>query len=95
MNRVKAASRRCLLLYDAAPGYGPVPPASRVAIAIAQRRACGPPVTPEPLRPLNQQRHRAGAGRCPPGARRRTQTKIKSLQPSLYGFTGLPGGRRN
>ena len=39
------------LSIGAAPGYGPVPPASRVAAAIAARRACGPPLTPEPRRP--------------------------------------------
>jgi len=37
--------------------YRAAPPASRVAVAIAARRACGPPLTPESLRPLTAQRH--------------------------------------
>ena len=48
-----ASPRGC----SAAPGYRAAPPASRVAVAIAARRACGPPLTPESLRPLTAQRH--------------------------------------
>ena len=38
----------------AAPRLRAVPPASTVAAAIAARRAHGPPLTPEPLRPLTE-----------------------------------------
>ena len=48
-----ASPRGC----SAAPGYRAAPPASRVAVAIAAQRACGPPLTPESLRPLTAQRH--------------------------------------
>ncbi len=48
-------------------GYGAAPPASRVATAIAARRACGPPLTPEPLRPLTAQWQGAGAKPLPAG----------------------------
>jgi hypothetical protein len=34
--------------------------------AIAARRAYGPPLTPEPLRPLTAQRHGQAHGPCPP-----------------------------
>jgi hypothetical protein len=70
----------------AAPRYGAAPPASRVATAIAARRAYGPPLTPEPLRPLTQQRH----GQAHSAARKLARRFPKSLQPSLYGFRGLP-----
>jgi hypothetical protein len=51
---------------SAAPGYGAAPPASRVATAIATRRTYGPPLTPEPLRPLTAQRHGQAHRPCPP-----------------------------
>src|SRR5262245_21198800 len=54
---------------SAAPGYGAAPPASRVATAIATRRAYGPPLTPEPLRPLRHTAARAGAAALPAGPR--------------------------
>jgi hypothetical protein len=73
-----------------------VPPASRAATAIATRRAHGPPLTPEPLRPLTGQRrgqHPEGPLRRQARGARHYTTKIKSLQPSLYGFRGLPRSR--
>ncbi len=76
---------------SAAAGYGAAPPASRVATAIATRRAYGPPLTPEPLRPLPAQRHGQEQQPCPPDPPRRpAPIKIKSLQTSLYGYRGLP-----
>jgi len=50
----------------AAPGYGAAPPASRVATAIAARRAYGPPLTPQPLRPSPRSRHGQAHSPCPP-----------------------------
>jgi hypothetical protein len=71
----------------AAQGDGPVPPASRVAATITARRACGPPLTPEPL---TTQRH--GQGQALPAHRAAhiPPTKIKFLPPSLYGLRELP-----
>jgi hypothetical protein len=56
-----------LLLFpplSAAPGYGAAPSGFKGRNAIAARRASGPPLTPEPLRPLTgaAARARAGAG---------------------------------
>ena len=66
MNPIEAASPPLSSPLSAAPGYGAVPPASRVAATIAARRAYGPPLTPEPLRPLSAQRHGQAHGPCPP-----------------------------
>ena len=74
----------------AAPGYGAVPPASRVATAIAARRAYGPPLTPQPLRPLTAQSARAGAQPLPARtARRSAHIKIKPLQTKSLRFQGI------
>ena len=77
--------RRCLSS-GAAQGYGPVPPASRVAAAIAAGRACGPPLTPEPLRPLNAPWHgqTQGAARRARGANPK-QPRSNPYNQSLYG----------
>jgi hypothetical protein len=57
--------------------------------ATGPRPALDPGVSTAP----NQAAYGAAAGRCPPTARRRPPTtKIKSLQPSLYSFRGLPHG---
>jgi hypothetical protein len=83
------------------------PPRSPLAWRRARLRACpsglkgrcrvrcttGWRPAPDPRASMAPQRAaaRAGAGRCPPGARRQARTtKIKSLQPSLYGYRGLP-----
>jgi hypothetical protein len=55
--------------------------------AIATRQTCGPPLTPEPLRPLTEQRHGQHQRRCPPERAALTQNPYKS---SLYGSRGLP-----
>jgi len=78
----------------AAPGYGAAPPASRVATAIAARRAYGPPLTPQPLRPLTAQSARAGAQPLPARtARRSAHIKIKPLQTKSLRFQGIATGR--
>jgi hypothetical protein len=67
------------------------PPASRVATAIAARRAYGPPLTPQPLRPLTAQRHGQAHSPCPPephGAR--LISRSNPYKQSLYGLRGLP-----
>ena len=67
-------------------GYGAAPPDSRVAIALAARRASGPPLTPEPLRPLT--RKRCGAGGALPATPRgaqHQQSRSNPYKPSLYG----------
>jgi hypothetical protein len=63
-------------------GYGAAPPASRVATAIATRRAYGPPLTPEPLRPLTAQRQGQEQSPCPPNRTALTTKshKTKSLR---------------
>jgi len=71
-------------------GYGAAPPASRVATAIAARRAYGPPLTPQPLRPLTAQSARAGAQPLPARtARRSAHIKIKPLQTKSLRFQGI------
>ena len=66
------------------------PPASRVATAIAARRAYGPPLTPQPLRPLTAQSARAGAQPLPARtARRSAHIKIKPLQTKSLRFEGI------
>ena len=94
MNPVEAASPPLSFPVSAVPGYGAAPPASRVAIAIATRRACGPPLTPEPLRPLTAQWHGQAQSPCPPNrtALNTDQDQIPTTQ-SLYGFRGLPAGK--
>jgi hypothetical protein len=75
---MKTASPPLFFPPSAAPGYGAAPPASRVATAIAARRAYGPPLTPQPLRPLTAQPARAGAQPLPAQtARRSAHIKIK------------------
>src|SRR5262245_53384778 len=72
-------------------GYGAAPPASRVATAIAGRRACGPALDPGGL--CGPSREAAG-GRskapCPPTARRSRPDPYKQ---SLYGYRGLPSNQ--
>jgi hypothetical protein len=75
------AQVRCRLSIGAAQRYGPVPPASRVVATIAARRACGPPLTPEPL---TTRRHGQGQGQAllAQHAAHTPPTKIKSLSMS-------------
>jgi hypothetical protein len=85
MNPAGRLRRRGLLWLGAAPGYGPVPPASRVAAAIAARRAGGPPLTPEPLRPATSsgtgRRRALPAGRAAPSTNNQDQIPTtKSLR---------------
>ena len=78
----------------AAPGYGAAPPASRVATAIAARRAYGPPLTPQPLRPSPRSRHGQAHSPCPPephGAR--LISRSNPYKQSLYGFQGIARAR--
>ena len=66
------------------------PPASRVATATRSLRdgAYGPPLTPQPLRPLTAQSARAGAQPLPARtARRSAHIKIKPLQTKSLRFT--------
>ncbi len=67
-------------------GYGAAPPASRVATAIAARRACGPPLTPEPLRPLTAQCQGQGQSPCPPD---RTALTTKPNTTKSLRFQGI------
>ena len=92
MNQTEAASPRCRPTIRAAQRYGPAPPASRIAAAIAARRAYGPPLTPEPLRALNRVTTRGqDQGALPATARRSVQTsRSNTNKSSLYGFRGLP-----
>ena len=64
------------------------------ASAIAAHGPAGPPLTPEPLRPLNAQPARAGARPLPAGraALEPRQSRSNPYKPSLYGFRGLPPG---
>ena len=90
MNPAEAASPPLSPLLRAAQGYGAAPPASRVATAIAARRAYGPPLTPQPLRPLTAQSARAGAQPLPARtARRSAHIKIKPLQTKSLRFQGI------
>lgn len=73
----------------AARDYGAAPPASRVAPRSLRDGPTGPPLTPEPLRPLT----RSGTGRTSSPARpaaRRRHNVTRSLQINLYGFRGWP-----
>ena len=68
---------RPCLAGDAPRGYGAAPPASRVATrSRSARRPCGPPLTPEPLRPLRQEH--ADRPRACPARARRTCPQIRS-----------------
>lgn len=59
--------------------------------AIATRRAYGPPLTPEPLRPPSRAARPGKDQRpCPPEHAALNQDPYKS---SLYGSRGLPGVR--
>lgn len=73
----------------AAPGYEAAPPASRVAARSLTRRACGPPLTPQPLRPLPHN----GTGRAKalarPNARR---SAARSLKVRSLRFQGIAKG---
>jgi hypothetical protein len=92
MNQSRRLRRRCSPTPAPRGGYGAAPPASRVANALAARRACGPPLTPEPLRPLT--RKRCGQGGALPATLRGAQHQQSRSNPyksSLYGFRGLPG----
>src|SRR6516165_1053114 len=66
-------------------GYGAAPPASR-ALRVAARRACGPLLTPEPLRPLTAQRHGQEQSPCPPN---RAALTTRSLQTKSLRFQGI------
>jgi hypothetical protein len=93
MNQSRRLRRRCSPTPAPRGGYGAAPPASRVANALAARRACGPPLTPEPLRPLT--RKRCGQGGALPATLRGAQHQQSRSNPyksSLYGFRGLPMG---
>jgi hypothetical protein len=65
MNHNRGGFAAAVLSGERRAGYGAVPPASRVATAIAARRAFAPPLTPEPLRPLTTQWQGAGAKPLP------------------------------
>ena len=86
MNRVQTASPPLYLQQRRARLRGR-PSGLKGRSAIAARRTCGPPLTPEPLRPLIEQRHGQAHGAARQAARRSTE---KSLQTSLYGSRGLP-----
>jgi hypothetical protein len=95
MNQSRRLRRRCSPTPAPRGGYGAAPPASRVANALAARRACGPPLTPEPLRPLT--RKRCGQGGALPATLRGAQHQQSRSNPyksSLYGFRGLPVERQ-
>ncbi|KZS76525.1 hypothetical protein A4G29_03070 [Mycobacterium kansasii] len=66
-------------------GYGAAPPASR-ALYVAARRAYGPPLTPEPLRPLTAQRHGQEQSPCPP---KRPALTTTSHQTKSLRFEGI------
>ena len=70
-------------------GYGAAPPASRVATAIAARRACGPPLTPEPLQPLTAQCQGQGQSPCPPDC---TALTTKPNTTKSLRFQGIATG---
>src|SRR5881392_2859106 len=74
-----------------AAGYGAAPPASRVATAIATRRPCGPPLTPEPLRPLTRSGTGQGQQPLPTEEPRRSTAphSSKSLQTKSLQFQGI------
>ena len=88
MNRVQTASPPLYLQPRRARLRGR-PSGLKGRSAIAARRTCGPPLTPEPLRPLIEQRHGQTHGAARQATRRSTE---KSLQTSLYGSRGLPKG---
>jgi hypothetical protein len=83
---MEAASPPLSFLVSAGRGYGAAPPGSR-ALRVATRRAYGPPLTPEPLRPLTAQRHGQEQSPARPNARR---SQPRPTKQSLYGSRGLP-----
>jgi hypothetical protein len=94
MTQSEAAAPPLSSRLSAVRGYGAAPPASRVATAIATRRVCRPPLTPEPLRPLTAQRH--GQAQKPlPAQPHGAQhlTKIKSLRQKSLRFQGIAMAR--
>ena len=77
--------------HSAVRGYRAAPPASRVAIAIATRRACRPALDPG----ASAAPHRSGTGRrnspCPPNRTAlNTRPRSNPYNKSLYSFRGLP-----
>jgi hypothetical protein len=86
MNRVQTASPPLYLQPRRARLRGR-PSGLKGRSAIAARRTRGPPLTPEPLQPLIEQRHGQAHGAARQAAGRSTE---KSLQTSLYGSRGLP-----
>ena len=77
---------------SAVPGYGAVPPVSRVASAIAARLACGPPLTSEPLRPLTAQWHGQEQSPCPPNCMALTAKSHKTESLRFQGIAAITAG---
>ena len=67
-------------------GYGAAPPASRVATAIAGRRACGPPLTPAASAAPHAQRQGQEQSPCPPD---RTALTTRSLPTKSLWLQGI------
>src|ERR1700739_3985335 len=87
---MEAASPPLPFPVSAAPGYGAAPPASRVATAIATRRACGPPLTPEPLRPFTAQLQGQEQSPCPPNGSGLTTKSHKTKSLRFQGIASSP-----
>jgi len=85
MTKKEAASPPLSFPVSAGRGYGAAPPASR-ALRVAMRRAYGPPLTPEPLRPLTAQRHGQEQSPCPP---KRPALTTRSHQTRSLRFQGI------
>ena len=82
---MEAASPPLSFPVSAERGYGAAPPASK-ALRVATRRAYGPPLTPEPLRPLTAQRHGQEQSPCPP---KRPALTTTSHQTKSLRFEGI------
>jgi hypothetical protein len=86
MNQTRRLRRRCIPTPAPRGGYGADPPASRVANALAARRACGPGASAAP----DAQTVPGQGAPCPPHrAALSTTIKIKSLQIKSLRFQGI------